>query len=192
MKRTIIPFAATMLLIAGATANAQKITVDVKAVAAAPSGKLANADLGTGIGVGGVVAYNLYQHMHLLAGWDYVHFSADQSFAGANRDFEETGYTFGLRFEHPCRFNDRLTMRAEGGATYKHIEIEDDDGKLIEDSGHRWGFEAGISLLAPIGNWKLGPSVRYRSMAQEFTIGSTTTKGDLKYFALELGLSRKF
>lgn len=192
MKRTTLFLATAALVMAASPLGAQRITVDLRAVGAAPTAKLANADLGTGFGLGGAVAYNLYQHLHAFGAWDYVHFAADQSFAGAKRDFEETGYSLGLRFEHPCMFNDRLTMRAEGAATYKHIEIEDDAGNLIDDSGHKWGFEAGISLLAPVGNWKLGPTVRYRALSQEFTISNVTTKGDLKYFALELGLSRKF
>lgn len=114
-----------------------------------------------------------------------MRFTADNSFAGPELDFEETGYTLGLRFEHPMRPTSRFLYRLEAGATYKHIEVEDADGDIIEDTGHGLGYELGAGLLVPLGEtWKFAPTLRYRALARDFTIGGTTTSGDLRYVAL--------
>jgi hypothetical protein len=172
---------------------AQRITLDLRGAVAAPTSELGDADLGVGAGFGGTVAFRLQPHLHLFGGWDWMRFTAENSFAGPDRDFEETGYTLGLRFEHPLRPSSRTLYRIEAGGTYKHIEVEDSDGDLIEDTGHGLGYELGAGLLVPLGEtWKLAPTLRYRALARDFTIGSTTTSGDLRYMALEIGFSRRF
>ena len=49
------------------------------------------------------LAVRALKHLHVYGGWDWMHFSSDNSFAGSNMDFEETGYTYGLRYQHPLR-----------------------------------------------------------------------------------------
>src|SRR5690606_33296035 len=122
-----------------------------------------------------------------------LHFSGDESFAGESADFEETGYALGLRFDHPFRDTSRTHYRLEAGTTYKHVEIEDDDGDAVADSGHGLGYELGAGVVVPVGrSLRLAPMLRYRSLAPEFTIGNAQTTGDLRYAALELGLSFQF
>jgi hypothetical protein len=135
----------------------------------------------------------MLSHLHLYAGWDWLHFAADQSFAGSDQDFEETGYTMGLRFQHPFRDGGRLSYRVETGGTFKHVEIENGDGNIIADSGHELGFELGAGVVMPVGaSWTITPLARFRSLSPEFTIAGTTTTGTLRYAALELGLMRSF
>lgn len=182
-----------LLALPAGEAHAQRLTADLRTAVAAPTQNLADADLGTGFGFGATLAWRLQPHLHAYGGWDWMHFRADRSFAGAERDFEETGYTFGLRFEHPFRDVSRILYRLEAGGTYKHIEIEDDDGALIADSKHGLGFELGGGVLVPLGeSWRFVPALRYRALSREFTTGGTTTKGDLRYTALEIGISRRF
>lgn len=172
---------------------AQRITLDLRGAVAAPTSELGGTDLGTGAGFGGTVAWQLQPHLHLYGGWDWMRFAADNWFAGPEPDFEETGYTFGLRFEHPLRTTSRTLYRLEAGGTYKHIEVEDANGDVIEDTGHGLGYELGAGLLMPLGEtWKLAPTLRYRALSRDFTVGATTTAGDLRYVALEIGFSRRF
>jgi hypothetical protein len=172
---------------------AQRMTLDLRSIGASTTENLAGTDLGASLGVGAVLAWRLQPHLHLYGGWDYLHFSADQSFAGANRDFEETGYTFGLRFEHPLTASGGIAYRLDGGGTYKHVEVEDGDGDLILDSGHSLGFEGGAGLSFAIGaKWRLVPMARYRSLSPEFTISTVVTKGDLRYVGFEVGVSYRF
>lgn len=172
---------------------AQRATVDLRGAVAAPTGELANADLGVGVGFGATVAWRLQPHLHLYGGWDWMQFSSDDAFAGAKPDFEETGYTLGLRFEHPLRASARTMYRLEAGATYKHIEVENEDGDLVADTDHGLGYEVGAGLLLPMGQtWKFAPTLRSRALSRDFKVGSTTTPADLRYVALELGISRRF
>lgn len=195
MRTTLKLVATALALVAsanGAVAQ-QRITLDLRVAAAMPITDLADADLETGIGLGSTLAFRLQPHLHLYGGWDYMHFTSDQSFAGADLDFEETGYTFGLRFEHPFKVDSRVAYRLEAGGTYKHVEIENDDGDLVVDSGHELGFELGTGLLIPLGaQWNLTPTVRFRSLEPSFQIGTTTTEGTMRYVGLELGISRRF
>jgi hypothetical protein len=173
--------------------TAQRLTVDLRGAVAAPTSELGGTDLGIGAGFGGTVAWQLQPHLHLYGGWDWMRFAADNSFAGAEPDFEETGYTFGLRFEHPLRPTSRTLYRLEAGGTYKHIEVEDENGDIIADTDHGLGYELGAGLLMPLGEtWKLAPTLRYRALSRDFTVGATTTSGDLRYVALEIGFSRRF
>ncbi len=172
---------------------AQQVTLDLRGAIAMPTADLADADLSTGAGFGATIAVQLQQHLHLYGGWDWMRFAADESFAGPEPDFEETGYTFGLRFEHPLGASSRTMYRLEAGGTYKHFEFEDEDGDITVDTGHGLGYEAGVGLLVPLsGSWRLAPTVRYRALSRDFTVGSVTTTGDLKYVALEIGFSKRF
>jgi hypothetical protein len=173
--------------------HAQRVTADLRAGIAVPTQSFADADFDLGFGLGGTLAYRLQQYVHLYGGWDWLRFHAPQSFAGTDRDFEETGYTLGLRFEHPLSDVWRLLYRLEAGGTYKHIEIEDENGDRIADSGHGVGLEVGAGLVVPLGeSWRFVPALRWRTLEREFTIANVTTRSDLTYGAFELGISRRF
>lgn len=62
---------------------------------------IADADLGLGFGAELTIAYRFMPHVSAYAGWGYNNFAVDQSFAGTDASFEETGYTFGFQFIHP-------------------------------------------------------------------------------------------
>ncbi len=171
----------------------QRTTLDLRAAVVSPITDFADADLSMGLGLGGTVAFRLQPHLHLYGGWDWVRFHSDASFAGTDLDFEETGYTLGLRFQHELPWNERMSGRVEVGALYKHIEIEDADGARISDSGHALGFELGAGLSMVFGEkWNVVPLVRLRSHAPSFTIGATTTDATMRYLGVELGFSRRF
>jgi hypothetical protein len=38
----------------------------------------------------------------------------------------------------------------KGGATYNHIETENSEGEIIDDSGHGFGWQAGTGLSLAI------------------------------------------
>jgi hypothetical protein len=193
MRNRIVVLGGIALLAAAPQLAAQRASFDVRAAVAVPTSKLAGTELQTGFGAGFTLAYRVQPHVHVYGGWDWMHFAADQSFAGANMDFEETGYTFGLRFEHPFRPTSPLAFRIEGGGTYKHNEIENSAGDLVVNSGHGFGFEGGLGLLVPMnGSWGVTPTLRYRSLSRDYTVASSTSEGVLKYLALEVGMSRRF
>jgi hypothetical protein len=154
--------------------------------------RLAGADLSVGLGFGATLAYAVQRHLAVYGAWDWIHFQSEQSFAGTDMDFEETGYSLGLRFQRPM-LRERMLFRVEAGGTFKHVEIQNVDGNIVSDSGHGLGFEAGGGVVIPIGtNWRLGPTVRFRSLTPDHEIAGTTTKTDSRYVGVEIGLSRRF
>jgi hypothetical protein len=172
---------------------AQRIALDLRVVPAAPAQEFAGAKLNTGLGFGSTISFRFQEHLSLYGGWDWMKFRADQSFAGADMDFEETGYAFGLRFEHPLRDNSRIAYRLEAGGTYKHVEIENEDGDQVLDTGHDLGYEAAIGLVIPAtSTWRFVTALRYRSLSNDFAQSGVTTNGHLRYAALEIGVSRRF
>lgn len=177
----------------GTTAQAQRMTLDLRSAGASATEELAGTDLDVSFGIGGTVALRVQPHLHVYGGWDWLHFGSDHSFAGANRDFEETGYTFGLRFEQPFTPSGRLLYRVDAGGTWKHVEVENSAGDILYDSGHSLGYECGAGMVLAIGDtWRFVPMVRYRSLSPEFDMGNQVMRGDLRYVGLEAGLSYRF
>ncbi len=181
------------LLAAPSALQAQKVAVDLRTVVATSTQRLAGADLSVGIGFGAAVAYRFQPHLSAYGGWDWIHFQAEETFAGNDMDFEETGYTLGLRFEHPCDGETGPLFRVEAGGTYKHVEVANVPGDIIADSGHELGFEAGGGLVLPLGvDWQLTPMVRFRSLTPAFELTGVTTKTELRYVGVELTVTRQF
>ncbi|HYC52735.1 MAG TPA: outer membrane beta-barrel protein [Gemmatimonadaceae bacterium] len=190
-RTTLLLLAATLLAVP--QLSAQRWSGDLRGAVASPTMKLAGAELQTGFGFGMTIAYRVQPHLHLYGGWDWMHFAADQSFAGADMDFEETGYTFGLRFQHPFQAGSAHAYRLEAGGTYKHNELENSAGDLVVNSGHGLGYEAGAGVLFALqGSWNLSPTLRYRSLTRDYDVAGARTSGTLRYLALEVGFSRGF
>lgn len=150
---------------------------------------IADADLGTGFGAELTIAYRFMPHLAAYTGWSWNHFAVDQSFAGPDASFEETGYTFGLQFIHPIG-ESKLSYLVRLGGTYNHIEIENSDGDIIIDSGHGLGWQAEAGLVIPLSEkFSLLPSVRYRSLNRNIEINNVNTSVNLNYVSVGVGLS---
>lgn len=187
---TMTTAALSIFLAAGPLQGQSRWSLDFQGFAAAPTTEMAGEDLGTGLGFEGSLGYKIYHHMSVYAGWDWTHFNPDESFAGSDLDFEETGYVFGLRWEHPFtgEVGDGLAGWVRAGGTYKHIEVEDDEGEIVEDSGHGLGWEVGAGLSIPLSaRWRLTPTVRYQALSRDLTVGSASAEADLNYLSFGLG-----
>lgn len=153
---------------------------------------ISDADLGLGFGGELTVAYRFMPHLAAYAGWSYNNFGVDQSFAGTDASFEETGYTFGLQFIHPIG-ESNISYLLRAGGTYNHIEIENNDGEIIIDSGHGLGWQAeGGLIIALSQKFSLLPSLRYRSLIRDIEINSVKTSVDLNYLSFGVGVSWSF
>lgn len=154
--------------------------------------ELGDANLSPGFGVEGTFAYRFIPHLSAYAGWSWQQFTADESFAGANIDVEETGYTLGLQFIHPLGTLP-LSYFVRGGGIYNHIELENDEGNITADSGHGLGWQAEAGVVVPLGeNWRLMPGIRYRALSRDIEIGNNNTPVDLNYISIGVGFSRYF
>ncbi len=181
------------LLVMLMTLHAQdRWSLDIRGGADYATKELGDADLGVGLGFEGTAAYRFMPHTAVYMGWGWNHFNADQSFAGSDIDFEETGYTFGLQFIHPLG-DTQLSYLVRAGGVFNHIEVEDQERDFIGDSEHEFGWQVGAGFMIPLGSkWSLTPSVRYRSLSSDIEIDATTTAVDLNYISAGVGLSRSF
>ncbi|MDX1942455.1 MAG: outer membrane beta-barrel protein [Saprospiraceae bacterium] len=154
--------------------------------------ELGDADLNTGLGFEGIFDYRFTPHLGAYVGWGWNHFAAEQSFAGTDIDFEETGYMFGLEFNHPIGASS-LAYYIRGGGIYNHIETENKDGDITADSGHGIGWQVGAGVDIALGSkWHIKPGVKYQSLSRELKVESVTTDVDLKYASVGLGIAFRF
>ena len=182
-----------ILILSSQSADAQKKwSFELKPGVSFPTKDLHDAKLKTGFGFEGVLAYRFMPHLAAYAGWSWNKFNADKSFAGNDTDFEETGYSFGLQFVHPFP-NSSISFLLKAGGTYNHIETENSEGNIVNDTGHGPGWQAGAGVSIPLGNrWSLVPEIRYRSLSRDIKIGNEKIPLDLNYVFAGLGISYSF
>ena len=193
MRHLIAALLALSLLFAASTAMAQdRFGVELSLDGSTATQDVGDADLNPGFGLEAKLTYRFMPHLSAYAGWGWQRFGSDESFAGAEMDFEETGYRFGLQFMHPLGTTP-VDYFLRAGGIYNHIEIENSSGDITADSGHGLGLQAGAGIAVPIGaKWRFMPGLRYQSLSRDIEVGSVTTDVDLNYIALEIGFHRMF
>lgn len=154
-----------------------------------PTEDFGDSNIKTGFGFEVTVGYQFIEHLSGYAGWGYNTFEIEES----NFDFDETGYTFGLQFIHPFGTSETLSYLLRAGGIYNHLELEDSDGDLIDDSGHGMGYqiEGGINYNVA-NNWSLRPTIRYRALSRDLNIENNTFNTDLNYLSFGLGIVKTF
>jgi opacity protein-like surface antigen len=194
MKRSAIVVLSLALVAPVVSVSAQHaLTIDLYSEAAHVTGTVGDATMSAGLGIGGTAAVAVKPRVSVYGGWDWMHFKSDYSFAGGRRDFEETGFDVGLRYERPIMSDPSYQYRLEGGALIKHVQIQDESGGDVTTSSFAPGFEVGAGLSIKMeNNFHIVPAIRYRSSSPSFTIGSTTTDTSLRYVSFELGFSNTF
>ncbi len=189
----LILFVALLLMISQVSVAQDRWGLEFRPSVNFPTSDLDDATLKTGFGYEVVLAYRFMPHLSVYGGWGWNRFgSSNASFAGTNMDFEETGYTYGLQFIHPIG-QSKVNFLTRIGGLANHIEVEDDDGEIIADSGHGFGWQVEGGVALPLGEkWNLTPSIRYRSLPRDFEMGTTTTEVKLNYLSVGVGIVRKF
>jgi len=178
------------LLITSITFSQNKWSAEFRPGISFPTEDLGESNIETGFGFELTVGYRLMEHLHAYAGWGYNTFSIEDS----DVDYDETGYTFGLQFIHPLGTSEDLSYLLRAGAIYNHLELENGDGDLIDDSGHGlgWQIEAGLDYVLG-DNWSLRPSIRYRSLSRDLeVIQNQNINVDLNYLSFGLGVTKSF
>lgn len=154
--------------------------------------KLGGADLNTGLGFEGIFHYRFMPHLGVYAGWGWNKFAADKSAIGADLDFEETGYVVGLQFKHPIG-SSPMSYYVRAGGLYNHIEVENDEGDIIHDTGHGFGWQLAGGIDIPLGkNWSLTPGVKFNALSRDLDEDGVSTALDLNYLSVRVGILKKF
>jgi hypothetical protein len=198
MRRLIVFTAAVPLLLGARPAQTQsprsqppRWSFEVSGDAAFPTSTLAGADLRTGGGFGVNARYRLQPHLAAYAGWEWHVQQTTELLAGQTLDLNDTGYALGLRFEHPLVAT--VAGWARGGALINHVEVENESGNTVDDTGHGLGWEAAVGLTFPLTQ-RVGlvPGVRYRTLSPDITVGGVTRSATLSYVTAGIGLSVTF
>jgi len=148
--------------------------------------------LNIGFGIEGNFQYRFMPHLGVYAGWGWNRSGADQSFAGKDVCFEETGYVFGLNFKHPVGTS-KLAYYVRAGALYNHIETENAEGDVIADSKHGFGYQLAGGLDINLGrNWSFTPGLKFNSLSRDTEVEGISKQLDYQYISARIGFTKKF
>lgn len=194
--KTKVFLAMTMLTLffngAMAQESEKRFAVELSGDVAFVSSDLAGASLKTGLGFETLLHYRFMPFTSVYGGWGYGNFNADDSFAGPDTDFEQTGYVLGLQFKRPFR-DSPVSWFVRAGALYSHIETENNDGEIISDTGHGIGWQAAGGIEVSLGkNWSLAPGLKYNWLSGETEFGSATYQLDHRTVSARIGIVKRF
>ncbi len=172
--------------------NEKRFGFELSTGASMATSKLGDAELKPGLGFEGVFHYRFMPHLGVYAGWGWNRFGSDNSFAGDDVCFEETGYVFGLQFKHPFGESPvKYYLRA--GGLYNHIEIENAEGDIINDTQHGFGFQLAGGIDFNLGsNWSLTPGLKFNSLSRDSEFEGISRNLNLNYISLRVGILKKF
>lgn len=148
-------------------------------------------DLETGYGFEALLSYKFIPQLGAYAGWGWNSFGIDGEIEGANFEIDETGYSFGLRFNNSL--SNSLSYLIGVGGIYKHLESEDSTGDISGDAAHDLGWEVqGGLIFLPGGGFEITPQVIYRSLTATAEFGSLVTGLDLQYISFAISFAKRF
>jgi hypothetical protein len=172
--------------------SGKRFGFEISGGASFATARLNGADLNTGLGFEGIFHYRFLPYTGIYAGWGWNRFGADNSFAGEDVCFEETGYVIGLQFKHPIG-NSPLSYYLRAGGLYNHIETENAQGDIIYDTGHGWGWQLAGGVDVPLGSgWSLTPGLKFNSLRRELDIEGLSNQLDYRYLSVRVGILKRF
>lgn len=182
----------TILSISGFAQNNKHFGVELNGGASFATQKLSDAKLNTGFGFEGILQYHVIPQAGIYAGWGWNRFGADDSFAGKDVCFEETGYVLGLQFRQALG-NTGTTAFLRAGSLYSHIEIENADGDIIKDTGHGFGWQVAGGVEIPLGsNWSVTPGVKFNSLNRDVDLEGVSHELKHNYISARVGIVKRF
>jgi opacity protein-like surface antigen len=145
-----------------------------------------------GFGFEGTFQYRFLPHTSVYGGWGWNWLSTELANSDNNMDYEETGYVLGLDFRHPIG-DSRMAYYLRAGALYNHIETENEEGDIINDTKHGPGFQLAGGLDFNLGkNWSLTPGLKFNYLSRETEYEGTPTQLDYQYISVRIGIAKKF
>jgi opacity protein-like surface antigen len=146
-----------------------------------------------GFGFESLLHYRFMPHTGIYAGWGWNRLAAENSFAGNDVCFEETGYIVGLQFMHPIK-NSRISAFIRAAGLYNHIETENSEGEIAYDTQHGLGYQlaAGVNTKL-IRNWSLNIGLKYNSLTRNTNFQSISEPVSYHYIsAVRIGIVKQF
>ncbi|MGQ1891043.1 outer membrane beta-barrel protein [Thermophagus sp. OGC60D27] len=183
-----------MLLTSGIIAqnSEKKFGFEINGGASIATKELSNTRLNAGGGFEFLLHYRFVPHLGAYAGWGWNKLPADNSFAGDDICFEETGYIFGFQLMHPIG-NSPFSYYARVGGLYNHIETENAEGDIINDTGHGLGFQLASGVNYYLGkNWNLTGGVKFNSLSRDADFEGISKNLDYQYVSIRIGFVKQF
>lgn len=195
MKTKVILTIALSLLLTGATfaqENEKRFGIEFNGDVSIVASDLSGASLNTGLGFETILQYRFMPFTSVYGGWGWNHFNADESFAGDDIDFEQSGYILGLQFKYPVG-NSPVSYFVRAGALFCHIETENNEGDIISDTGHGLGWQVAGGIEVSLGkNWSLAPGLKYNFLSTETEFGDQNYQLDHRYVSARIGIIKRF
>lgn len=157
-----------------------------------PTGQIVESDPGTGFGFEATIAFEIIPQLSPYVGWGWNSFEIENALGIAGFNLEDIGYSLGLQYLHTPETS-ALSYVVRAGAVFNKWEIEDTAGNQITDTGYGpgWLAEAGVDLSMG-GNWSLRPTLRYRSLTRNLEFMDFSSKENLSYLSIGVGLAKRF
>ncbi len=195
MKTKVLTFFAMFVVLSissFAQEDEKRFGFELSGGASFATSKLCDAKLKPGFGFEGLFHCRFLPHLGVYAGWGWNRLSSDNSFAGNDICFEETGYLLGLQFKHPIG-GLPIAVYFRAGGLYDHIEFENADGDIIIDTKHGFGYQLTGGIDLNLGsNWSLTPGIKFNSISREAEFEGNAKKLDLNYISIRIGILKKF
>lgn len=154
--------------------------------------KIEGTSLNPGFGFEGTLHYRFMPYLGVYGGWGWNRLSSDHSQGGEDLCFEETGYVLGLYYNHPIGAS-AFSYYIRSGALYNHIETENENGEIIGDTGHGFGFQLAGGMSIDLGkNWSLTPGLKFSTLSRDIECEETHGKLDYQYISVRIGIAKNF
>jgi hypothetical protein len=136
--------------------------------------------------------YRFMQHLGVYAGWGWNNLSAEDSFAGTDVSFEETGYVFGLQYIRQIG-DSPFSYYVRAGGLYNHIETENSNGDIINDTGHGLGFQLASGVNYFLGkDWYVTGGLKFNSLSRDTDFEGVNMSLDYQYISFRIGIVKQF
>jgi opacity protein-like surface antigen len=190
VMRSIMVITMLITLCMAQVAHAQgKVNATFRPSVNFPVKDLGTTELKSGGGFEVDFSYRFMNKLSAYAGWGWSSFSPKES-GNIVSHYEENGYRFGLQFFQPLSAESKLNLLLGAGAVGHHIEAENSEGDILDDSGHGMGWEVEAGLSIPVSKrWQIAPGIRYHSLSREMTIDDREESLDLNYLSVGVGVS---
>ncbi|MEL6810327.1 MAG: outer membrane beta-barrel protein [Bacteroidota bacterium] len=157
-----------------------------------PLEKLEEKNLGVGFGFEMEVAYKMMPHLKAYAGFGWSEFKTEANFQETSTLLNETFFPLGFELTFPVS-KAPLTYYGQVGAVLENVSLEDLNTGVQRDSGYGVGWQIGIGVEYVFTEyWSLKPEIGYRSFSKTLQDHASSTKLDLNYISLSVGIQRAF
>jgi hypothetical protein len=169
--------------------NAQgKFNVGFRPSFSFPTVDLGTSKLNRGGGFEATFSYRFVPSFAGYAGWGWSTFKPKESATVAH--FEETGFRFGIQFIQPFGAESKLKVLLSAGGVVNHIETENNEGDIMDDSAHGMGWEVDAGLSIPLSDsWQIVPGIRYHALPSEISYDGNVESVDLNYLSIGVTVS---